>query len=255
MRQSDDNYLRRRADRLYGSNDQGYSGIPAQSRNRRQRGLSGGRYGNTAERLPRDQTQDVTPGDEEWYGLYVEEWRWPSERSPYGASGRDDARYEDEWSRRRPGSAGHGRYEHDDRGYREPERYGHGRWQDDRLERETRGYRDYGEDGGYGGYGGYGGGYGNEWDTPSQRRPAGPRNYRRDDDRIHDEVCNRLARDDELDVSDVEVRVQEGVVTLEGKVNERRTKYDIEDIAEGVFGVQDVINHIRVQRYGLLASE
>ncbi|MBP0631554.1 BON domain-containing protein [Cupriavidus sp. AcVe19-1a] len=247
MRQSDDNYLRRRADQQYGSNDQGYSGIPAQSRNRRQRGLSGGRYGNTAERLPRDQTQDVTPGDEEWYGLYVEEWRWPSERPPYGASGREDARYEDEWSQRSPAGAGRGPYERHERherdggygGYGEPERYGYRRWQDERYEREARGY----------------GGIGDEWDTPSQRRPAGPRNYRRDDDRIHDEVCNRLARDDELDVSDVEVRVQEGVVMLEGKVNDRRTKYDIEDIAEHVFGVQDVINHIRVQRYGLLASE
>jgi osmotically-inducible protein OsmY len=244
MRQSDDNYLRRRADRLYGSNDQGYSGIPAQSRNRRQRGLSGGRYGNTAERLPRDQTQDVTPGDEEWYGMYIEEWRWPAERPPHAASGRDDARYEEEWSRRRPAGAGRSAYERHQRdgdygGYGEPERYGYRRWQDERYEREAFGYDDFAD----------------EWDTPSQRRPAGPRNYRREDDRIHDEVCNRLARDDELDVSDVEVRVQEGVVTLEGKVNDRHTKYDIEDIAERVFGVHDVINHIRVQRYGLLASE
>ncbi|MFJ4292585.1 BON domain-containing protein [Cupriavidus sp. NPDC089707] len=243
MRQSDDNYLRRRPDQLYGSNDQGYSGIPAQSRNRRQRGLSGGRYGNTAERLPRDQTQDVTPGDEEWYGLYVEEWRWPAE-PPYAASGRDDGRYEDEWSRRRPAGAGRGRYARDEGygGYGEPERYGYRRWQDERYEREARGYGGVGD-------------VGDEWDGPTQQRPAGPRNYRRDDDRIHDEVCNRLARDDELDVSDVEVRVQDGVVTLEGKVNDRRTKYDIEDVAERVFGVQDVINHIRVQRYGLLASE
>ncbi|MBF6987911.1 BON domain-containing protein [Cupriavidus sp. IK-TO18] len=249
MRQSDDNYLRRRPDKQYGGNEQGYSGIPAESRNRRQRELSRGRYGNAAERLPRDQTQDVTPGDEEWYGLYVEEWRWPAERT-YASRGGDDARYEDEWSRRRPAGAGRGRYQRNERdggyggygGYGEPERYGYRRWQDERYEREARGYGDIGD-------------LGDEWDAPTQRRPAGPRNYRRDDDRIHDDVCNRLARDDELDVSDVEVRVQEGVVTLEGKVNDRRTKYDIEDIAERVFGVQDVINHIRVQRYGLLASE
>ncbi|BDB27672.1 BON domain-containing protein [Cupriavidus sp. P-10] len=255
MRHSDDNYLRRRPDQQYGSNDQGYSGIPAQSRNRRQRELSGGRYGNTAERLPRDQAEDVTRGDEGWYGRYVDEWRRPADPR-HRAGGRGDPRYEDEWSRSSATGASRGR---DERGggygghggYGEPERYGYGRWQDERLEREARGY---GGDGGYGGYGGYGGSD-DEWDAPAQRRPAGPRNYRREDDRIHDEVCNRLARDDELDVSDVEVRVQEGVVTLEGKVNDRHTKYDIEDIAERVFGVQDVINHIRVQRYGLLASE
>lgn len=247
MRHSDDNYLRRRPDRQYGGNDQGYSGIPDQPHNRRQQRLSGGRYGNTAERLPRDQTEDVTPGDEGWYGLYVEEWRWPAE-ARRTTGGRGDPRYEDEWSRRSPADARRGRAHGGGGGYGgygEPERYGYGRWQDERLEREAY---DYGNDSGDGGMR-------EEWGAPARRRPAGPRNYRRDDDRIHDEVCNRLARDDELDVSDVEVRVQEGVVTLEGKVNDRRTKYDIEDIAERVFGVQDVINHIRVQRYGLLASE
>src|SRR5213595_978646 len=98
MRFSDDDYLRRRAERQYGSSEQGYSGIPAHARNRRLRNLSAGRQGNTAERLPRDETRQLPPEDEDWYGLYVEQWRWPAEpRHP-----RDDARYEDEWSRRRP---------------------------------------------------------------------------------------------------------------------------------------------------------
>ncbi|ODV41930.1 hypothetical protein AWV79_31810 [Cupriavidus sp. UYMMa02A] len=87
------------------------------------------------------------------------------------------------------------------------------------------------------------------------RRSQGPRNYRRSDDRVHDEVCTRLAHEDGLDVSEVTVHVRDGVVTMEGTVNDRRSKYDIEDIAASVFGVNDVINHIHVHRYGMLASE
>ncbi|WP_455287867.1 BON domain-containing protein [Cupriavidus necator] len=228
-RRGDDDYLRRRPDRQYGGNDQGYSGIPAQAHNRRQRDLTAGRYGNTAERLPREQSREVEPGAQGWYGFYAEEWRYP-------AGGARDEQFEEEWSRRGRGMTDPGA------------RYGpgYGDWPD-----VPRGeYSEYGE------YGGYAPG---ERGVPStrwegQRRP-GPKNYRRDDDRVHDEVCNRLAREDELDVSEVSVRVQDGVVTLEGHVTDRDTKYEIEDIAEHVFGVQDVINHIRVQRYGMLASE
>ncbi|MGY2490348.1 BON domain-containing protein [Cupriavidus sp. CP313] len=53
--------------------------------------------------------------------------------------------------------------------------------------------------------------------------------------------------------SDVEVRVEQGVVTLEGSVPDRLQKYRIEDIADETFGVKDLVNHLRVARAG--ASE
>ncbi|MDQ0142291.1 BON domain-containing protein [Cupriavidus necator] len=233
MKHRDDDYLRRRPDQQYGGNDQGYSGIPAQARNRRQRNLTAGRYGNTAERLPRDESPPFEAGPEGWSGRTVESWRWPPERGDWETS-----RYEDEWSRRR--TAGR-----DPRGPVGDERWGSGRgdW--------------YGGPAGarYGGAGHYGA---DDWDTPAYRgssRGGGPKNYRRGDDRIHDEVCDRLAHAHELDVSEVTVHVQDGLVTLEGHVGDRRSKYDIEEIAERVFGVQDVVNHIHVRPYGILASE
>ncbi|NOV22634.1 BON domain-containing protein [Cupriavidus necator] len=240
MKHRDDDYLRRRPDHQYGSNDQGYSGISAQARNRRQRNLTAGRYGNTAERLPRDESRPFEAEAEGRYGRVGESWPWQAEAE---TSGRwDEARYEEEWSRRRaPGHASG----HDPRLPYRGERWaeGRGEW--------------------YGGPAGApyrsAGGYGPEdWDAPVYRgssRAGGPKNYRRGDDRIHDEVCDRLAHAHELDVSEVTVRVQEGLVTLEGHVGDRRSKYDIEDIVERVFGVQDVINHIRVRPYGILASE
>ena len=74
----------------------------------------------------------------------------------------------------------------------------------------------------------------------------GPKNYRRTDERIHEDICERLWADHSLDVGDVEVRVRDGVVELEGTVRLRRMKHDIEDIAANCAGVEDVHNRIRV---------
>ncbi|MCY1215717.1 BON domain protein [compost metagenome] len=83
---------------------------------------------------------------------------------------------------------------------------------------------------------------------PRQARPVGPRNYQRSDARILDDLCEQLARSARLAVEDVEVRVEQGVVTLEGSVPRRQQKYRIEDIADEVYGVKDVVNHLRVAR-------
>src|SRR4051812_38905333 len=47
---------------------------------------------------------------------------------------------------------------------------------------------------------------------------VGPLNYRRTDERIHDDVADALYRCIELDASDIEVNVKNGIVTLEGTV-------------------------------------
>jgi osmotically-inducible protein OsmY len=75
----------------------------------------------------------------------------------------------------------------------------------------------------------------------------GPKNYRRTDARIREDICERLWADPSLDVGDVEVHVRDAVVHLEGTVRLRRMKHDIEDIAANCAGVEDVENRIRVQ--------
>lgn len=79
-------------------------------------------------------------------------------------------------------------------------------------------------------------------------RGRGPKNYQRSDERIHEEVCERLAMDHDVDASEIEVAVQGGVVTLSGSVHERRAKRLAEDIADSVTGVNDVQNNLRVTR-------
>ncbi|MEN4902643.1 BON domain-containing protein [Luteimonas sp. TWI1437] len=81
-------------------------------------------------------------------------------------------------------------------------------------------------------------------------RGVGPKGYVRSDARITEDICERLTHSDEIDAREVSVRVHEGVVTLEGHVEQRWTKHRIEDIAEGCAGVKDVENRLRVRDAG-----
>lgn len=84
--------------------------------------------------------------------------------------------------------------------------------------------------------------------TGQAAKRVAPKGYQRRDERIHEDVCERLTHQRQLDVRDVEVQVQDGVVTLTGTVRDRQQKYRIEDIADDTFGVRDVHNQLRVQR-------
>lgn len=83
-----------------------------------------------------------------------------------------------------------------------------------------------------------------------QRRTggAGPKGYRRSDERIREDVCDRLGHDYEVDASEVEVSVSNGEVTLAGSVNDRGQKFRVEHLADGVSGVTEVHNQLRVKR-------
>ncbi|UDM53592.1 BON domain-containing protein [Cupriavidus sp. MP-37] len=82
--------------------------------------------------------------------------------------------------------------------------------------------------------------------APRGRDRVGPKGYQRSDERIREDICERLAHARHVDVSDVEVEVQGGVVRLTGNVRDRRQKYCIEDIVDDVFGVQEIHNAVRL---------
>lgn len=80
------------------------------------------------------------------------------------------------------------------------------------------------------------------------RYPPGPKGYQRSDERIREDICDRLMRaSSHIDSSDVTVQVQGAKVVLEGTVPARRMKHAIEDVADSCLGVQDIDNRIRVQ--------
>lgn len=94
---------------------------------------------------------------------------------------------------------------------------------------------------GYAGQGGYGqdlrmGGYAG----------VGPTDRWRSDERIQEILHERLTGADTIDASAVIAAVTDGKVTLNGWVPERWMKHDAEELAHGIAGVVDVVNHVRV---------
>lgn len=125
------------------------------------------------------------------------------------------------------------------------------------------GRSDYGQSNQYGQSSQYGGRRDNSWGDRNPRLERGgsyrssreggffgkgPKGYTRSDERIREDVCDRLSIDDEVDASDITVTVKGGEVTLEGTVPDRRSKHRAEDIADSVSGVSDVHNSLRPQK-------
>lgn len=75
----------------------------------------------------------------------------------------------------------------------------------------------------------------------------GPKGYRRSDDSIKEDICERLTQDPVIDASDVEVQVQDGEVTLTGTVAGRIEKSRADDIIAEIRGVKNIENLITVQ--------
>ena len=158
------------------------------------------------------------------------------------------------WVRERSSSADHAHRDADDgwRGDREREtllsseaRYGG-------SSGHTSGSQEFGRQG-------YGGGHdesrhsGREWTgTDAWRVPGpftgrGPRGYQRSDDRIREELNDRLTAHGFIDATDIECRVQNGEVTLGGFVGSREAKRAVEDVAEAILGVVGVHNNLRIR--------
>jgi hypothetical protein len=167
---------------------------------------------------------------------------WGEGFSSYGSSGRDR-----DWGRGEPmsrsdfgrGEFGRGDYGRSDWGGQGAGGFGTP-WSGGREEWEaSRGDRDWGR------YAGQSARReGETFRGPHAGR--GPKNYQRSDERIREDVCERLCQHGLIDASEVDVRVQNGEVTMQGSVNDRWAKRTAEDVAENVFGVKEVHNQLRV---------
>jgi osmotically-inducible protein OsmY len=69
------------------------------------------------------------------------------------------------------------------------------------------------------------------------------------DERIWEEVRDRLMGHPDLDVTDVEIEVEEAEVTLAGRVESREAKWLAEEVVRAVPGVQEVHNRLKVARW------
>jgi osmotically-inducible protein OsmY len=147
----------------------------------------------------------------------------------------------------------------------------YGRWNEDYQGRRDEGRRDYGRSGSGGQrdergfferagdematwFGSEGAERRRERDAhqgdegAQHHRGRGPSGYRRSDSRITEDINDRLTEDAYIDASEVQVRVENGEVTLDGTVNSRTAKRRAEDIAEAISGVSHVQNNLRVRQ-------
>jgi BON domain len=101
---------------------------------------------------------------------------------------------------------------------------------------------------------GGGGGYPPQFETSrplmGQHVGRGPKGYQRSDERIKEDVCERLTQHGEVDASDIDITVSNGEVTLQGSVANRWAKRMAEDVAENVSGVREIHNRLRVSQAG-----
>ncbi|MFI5228272.1 MAG: BON domain-containing protein [Gemmatimonadales bacterium] len=81
----------------------------------------------------------------------------------------------------------------------------------------------------------------------------GPKGYRRSDARLLEEISDRLMAHPDVDASDIEVKVEGGIASLLGTVENRYQKRIAEYVAEDIMGVDDVSNQLKV-RHGFWAS-
>lgn len=83
-------------------------------------------------------------------------------------------------------------------------------------------------------------------DMDKAHRGRGPKSYQRSDERIREDINDRLTDDAFIDASEIDVTVKDREVTLSGIVSSRQAKRRAEDLAEAVSGVNHVQNNLRV---------
>jgi len=243
---------------------QGNRGWESQQRNVRSRDFDDNRNDN--------RMQDRNQGEsfqERGYQSYPENWGYQG-RTQERSWGNQDRGYQ---GSNYGGQGGYGQSWNDQ---------GHGGFQGNQGNQRGWGSQDRSYEGSYGNQSGreaqgrgFGGGYGGDWRGQGGRdqrfgnmgetnygnpsygnsnygssstKGRAPRGYKRSDERIQDDICDRLMQDGRVDASDVEVKVSNGEVTLTGTIESRSLKHHIENMVDAISGVQEIHNQLRIKR-------
>lgn len=91
-------------------------------------------------------------------------------------------------------------------------------------------------------------GFGREgYSESGSHRGKGPKGYARSDDRLKEVICEKLTDDPMIDASEISIEVTGQIVKLTGTVDDRSTKYEVEELVERCGGVKDIDNQLRVR--------
>jgi osmotically-inducible protein OsmY len=93
------------------------------------------------------------------------------------------------------------------------------------------------------------------WTVAGPHTGKSPKGYKRSEERIREDICERLMEDGEVDASDIDVKITGNEVTLEGFVSDWRMKRRAEEVIQHVSGVDDVLNNLRVKRPDMQSTQ
>jgi osmotically-inducible protein OsmY len=77
-------------------------------------------------------------------------------------------------------------------------------------------------------------------------RGRGPSNYKRSDERLMEDACERLTHEPRVDARQIKVTAKDNEITLDGHVTSRFQKREAEDCVHEISGVKHVQNNLRI---------
>lgn len=86
------------------------------------------------------------------------------------------------------------------------------------------------------------------WDTQKGSRGIGPKGYKRSDERLGEDIYEKLTVDRFLDATYIDIEIANVEVTLNGRVASREEKRRAADLVEDIIGVHHVQNNLRIEK-------
>lgn len=223
-----------------GFGETGYGGRP-------EYGRGGEHFGQPYGQQERDRASDYRSGGR----FYGDDAREPIYREEYGQGGReygavpagyDSPRWQGGYGARSQGWRGRDHDDHNPPNVREGRGEGGRSWWD-RAKNQVASF-----------FGDEDAERRNQWDRQTHgaqsqsHRGRGPKGYKRSDERISEEVHQRLTDDPWVDATHIQVEVKDCEVTLSGTVSDREERRRAERCVEDIWGVNHVQNNLRVQQ-------
>lgn len=89
-------------------------------------------------------------------------------------------------------------------------------------------------------------GFGNSGTAWNSNIGKGPKDWKLSDERLKERVCEVLYHSHDVDPSEMEVKVEDGVVYLSGKIRSKGMKNVAEDLVASIPGVEDVFTRLKI---------
>jgi len=86
-------------------------------------------------------------------------------------------------------------------------------------------------------------------------RGKGPSNYKRSDERLMEDACERLTHEPRVDARQIKVTAKNNEIALDGHVSSRFQKREAEDCVHEISGVKHVQNNLRIADSGEIADD